>query len=84
MLNLSLQDYQKYRDPVVRGFKKASKILFENHIYTARDLPYNTQLIPMSVILAVLGDKIDNIGYKKEVNAVVLVWRFRGALRLSK
>ncbi|MDD4570648.1 MAG: DUF262 domain-containing protein, partial [Tepidanaerobacteraceae bacterium] len=67
MLNLSLQDYQKYRDPVVRGFKKASKILFENHIYTARDLPYNTQLIPMSVILAVLGDKIDNIGYKKKL-----------------
>jgi hypothetical protein len=67
MLNLSLQDYQKYRDPIVQGFIKASKILFENHIFTARDLPYNTQLIPMSAILAVLGDKIDNIGYKKKL-----------------
>lgn len=67
MLNLSLQDYQKYRDPIVQGFIKTSKILFENHIYTARDLPYNTQLIPMSAILAVLGDKIDNIGYKKKL-----------------
>ncbi len=67
MLNLSLEDYQKYRDPIVQGFIKASKILFENHIYTARDLPYNTQLIPMSAILAVLGDKIDNIGYKKKL-----------------
>jgi hypothetical protein len=67
MLNLSLQDYKNYRDPVVQGFIKASKILFENHIYTARDLPYNTQLIPMAAILAVLGDKIDNIGYKNKL-----------------
>jgi hypothetical protein len=67
MLNLSLHEYKKYREPVVQGFIKASKILFENHIYTARDLPYNTQLIPMAAILAVLGDKIDNIGYKNKL-----------------
>lgn len=67
MLNLSLLDYKKYRDPVMKGFIKASKILLENHIYTSRDLPYNTQLIPMAAILAVLGDKIDNIGYKNKL-----------------
>jgi len=67
VLNLSLQDYQKHRDPIVQGFIRASKMLFENHIFTARDLPYNTQLIPMAAILAVLGDKIDNIGYKKKL-----------------
>jgi hypothetical protein len=67
MLNLSLQDYQKYRDQIVQGFLKAAKILFENHIYTSRDLPYNAQLIPMSAILAALGDKIDNIGNKKKL-----------------
>ena len=67
MLNLSLEDYRKYRDPIVNGFIKASKILSENHIYTSRDLPYSTQLIPMSAILAVLGDKIDNIGHKRKL-----------------
>jgi len=67
MLNLSLENYQQYRGPIVQGFIKASKLLFENHIYDARDLPYNTQLIPMAAILAVLGDKIDNIGYKKKL-----------------
>lgn len=67
MLNLSLQEYKKYREPVVQGFIKAAKILFENHIYTARDLPYNTQLIPMAAILGVLGNKIDNIGYKNKL-----------------
>lgn len=67
ILNLSLRDYQKYRDPIVQGFIKAAKIIFENHIYTARDLPYNTQLIPMSAILAVFGDRIDNMAYKKKL-----------------
>jgi hypothetical protein len=67
MLSLSLQDYKKYRDPIVWGFIKVSKILLEHHIFTARDLPYNAQLIPMAAILAVLGDRIDNVGYKKKL-----------------
>jgi hypothetical protein len=65
MLNLSLLNYKKYRDLIVQSYIKVSKILSEHHIFTARDLPYNTQLIPMSTILAVLGDKIENFGYKK-------------------
>ncbi len=67
MLDLSLEDYKKHRDVIVKGFIKGSKILVENNIFTARDLPYNGQLIPMSAILAVLGDKIDNIGCKKKL-----------------
>jgi hypothetical protein len=67
MLSLSLQDYKKYRDAIVQGFIKVSKILLEHHIFTARDLPYNTQLIPMAAILAVLGERIDNMGYKKKL-----------------
>ena len=67
MLNLSLLNYKKYRDLIVQSYIKVSKILSEHHIFTARDLPYNTQLIPMSTILAVLGDKIDNLGYKKKL-----------------
>lgn len=67
MLNLSLEDYKKYRDAVVQGFIRAAGILNENYIFTARDLPYNTQLIPMSTILAVLGDKINNVGCKRKL-----------------
>ncbi|HHW47354.1 MAG TPA: DUF262 domain-containing protein [Clostridiaceae bacterium] len=67
MLNLSLEDYKKYRDLIVQGFIKAAKILFENHIFSARDLPYPAQLIPMSAILAVIGDNIGNIGHKKKL-----------------
>jgi len=76
ILNLSLLNYKKYREPIVEGFVKAAKILSENHIYTGRDLPYSTQLIPMSAILAVLGEKINNLGYKKKL----LQWFWCGVL----
>jgi len=67
MLNLSLDDYKKNRDDIVKGFIKASKILNENHIYNARDLPYTTQLVPMAAILSILGNKIDNVGNKNKL-----------------
>lgn len=67
MLNLTLDEYKMYRDVIVNGYIKASKILVENHIFNARDLPYSTQLVPMAAILAKLGDKIDNIGNKNKL-----------------
>ena len=67
MLNLTLSEYEMYRNEIVSGFIKASKILVENNIYNARDLPYTTQLIPMAAILAKLGDKIDNVGNKNNI-----------------
>jgi len=41
MLNLTLSEYLKYRDEIVEGFIKSSKILVENHIFNSRDLPYS-------------------------------------------
>jgi len=67
MLNLKLSEYEKYKDEIINGFIKASKILVENHIYSSRDLPYKTQLIPMAAILAKLGDKIENAGNKNKL-----------------
>jgi hypothetical protein len=67
MLNLTLSEYSKYRNDIVKGFIKASKILVENHIFNSRDLPYSTQLVPMAAILAQLGNKIDNIGNKNKL-----------------
>lgn len=74
MLNLSLDDYKKYKDVIVDGFIKAASILKENHIYTSRDLPYSTQLIPMSAILAHLGNEIDNMVKK----AKLMHWFWNG------
>ncbi|HPI88464.1 MAG TPA: DUF262 domain-containing protein [Spirochaetota bacterium] len=76
MLNLTLNAYKKHREAVIKGFIKASKVLIENNIYTARDVPYRTQLIPLSAILGFLGDKIDNIGNKNKL----IQWFWCGVL----
>lgn len=67
MLELKVDDYKVYRDVIVDGFLTAAKILVDNHIFSARDLPYTTQLIPMSAIIAVLGDSINNLGIKRRL-----------------
>lgn len=67
MLELKVDDYEQYRDMIADGFMTAAKILVDNHIFSARDLPYTSQLIPMSAIIAVLGDNINNLGTKKKL-----------------
>ena len=67
MLELKVEDYKVYREVIVDGFLTAAKILVDNHIFSARDLPYTTQLIPMSAIIAVLGDSINNLGIKRRL-----------------
>ncbi|MCK9341617.1 MAG: DUF262 domain-containing protein [Synergistaceae bacterium] len=67
MLNLELTDYKKYRNQLLVGFIKASKILVENHIFHSRDVPYTTQLVPMAAILSQLGNEIDNVANKNKL-----------------
>lgn len=67
MLNLSVEEYNKYHDSIVHGYIRAAKILIENNIYNARDIPYSTQLVPMAAILAELGEKINQVGNKNKL-----------------
>lgn len=57
VLNLSLDDYKRYADDLTSGFVEAEKILQENRIFSSKDLPYSTQLIPLSVLCTLLLDK---------------------------
>ena len=59
VLRLSLTDYQAWADTAVAGLKRAVHFLHEERIFRAENLPYATQLIPLSAILGVLGDKAD-------------------------
>ena len=68
ILNLSLAEYQKWADPVIEGFERAAKFLHTQKIFSARDIPYSTQLIPMAAILAVLGDEADKEGIRARLS----------------
>ncbi len=68
VLNLSLDDYKKYADILSEGFVEAEKILQEERIFSNKDLPYSTQLIPLAVLCTLLSDgnriKVTNIKNK--------------------
>jgi hypothetical protein len=76
VLALRRTDYQLLRDHVLTGFLRAAKFLTLEHIFLDRDLPYQTQLVPLAAILAELGEKWEEIGIKKKVRQ----WYWSGVL----
>lgn len=52
ILRLTLEDYKTNHDALVTGFESAAAFLSHQGIYSERDLPYSTQLIPLSAIYA--------------------------------
>lgn len=57
VLNLSLAEYQTYADALSKGFEEAEKFLEEERIFSSRDLPYTTQMIPLAVLCTLLTDR---------------------------
>ena len=58
VLKLTLDDYKQYADTVSKGFVSACAILNEERIFSERDLPYSTQLIPLAVLCSLLEKEI--------------------------
>lgn len=57
VLNITLNDYKLYADELSNGFLEAESILQEERIFSSRDLPYSTQLIPLAVLCTLLQYK---------------------------
>lgn len=76
ILKLTLSDYKKWADKAVDGFIEAAKFLQEQHIFSSRDLPYGSQLIPLAAILTHLGNKAHNI----DVRCKIARWYWCGVL----
>ncbi|MBQ7544530.1 MAG: DUF262 domain-containing protein [Synergistaceae bacterium] len=54
ILLLELEDYKRSRDALLKGYEMARKFLFNHGVFRLRDLPYPAQVIPLSVICAVI------------------------------
>lgn len=61
VLSLNYDDYKKNKDILLGGYKMARKFLFNQYVFRKRDLPYTTQLIPLSAICAVIGTSTFNL-----------------------
>jgi hypothetical protein len=74
LLNLPLSAYRAYADQVETGFERAAKFLRTQKVYWVRDIPYQTQLIPLAAILAVIGDLWD----QADVRTKITRWYWSG------
>ena len=67
ILNLPLEEFIRYEQVISQGFVNAAKLLTEAYIFRADDLPYYSQLVPLSAILAVLGNEAENLAVKEKL-----------------
>lgn len=76
VLALPLTAYKKYADDLCKGFSAADKLLQEERIFSSRDLPYSTQLIPLATICTALmeGNRI----YTATIKNMVKQWYWCG------
>lgn len=69
VLALNFEDYKKNRDILLEGYKMARKFLFQQYVFRKRDLPYTTQLIPLSAICAVIRTATFNLPSTQKILA---------------
>lgn len=67
ILRLTVDEYKTWSEVATLGFEEASRFLHGQHIYSARDLPYRTQLVPLAAVLAELGDEAKTDGARKKL-----------------
>ena len=74
VLKLEYREYDKYKNQLIDGLQEAVKFIKEQGVYTSVDLPYTSQLIPLSVVLAI--DK--NLWYNSTNRAKLAKWYWCG------
>lgn len=57
VLKLTKEEYQKWADPITRGFEESARFLYSQKIFDADDLAYPIQLLILSTIFTVLGER---------------------------
>ena len=67
ILDLKLADYKANKEALINGFIEAEKFLEAERIFSSNDLPYSSQLIPLSVLCTLLQEaKLLNITSNKD------------------
>lgn len=57
MLQLPLEAWKRWADPIEQGFVLAARFLKKECFYDRRELPYSTQLVPLAAVLSQLEDR---------------------------
>jgi hypothetical protein len=76
VLNLSLDDYKVCADDLMEGLRKTARFLHSQMIFDTRNLPYQTQLVPLMAICACLGTRFE----EHSVRQKLVRWYWCGVL----
>ncbi len=68
VLKLTLADYKNSAELIMEGLKKAARFLAREKIFDSRTVPYSTQLIPISVICALLGEDFEKDTIRRKLS----------------
>ncbi|MEC5077328.1 GmrSD restriction endonuclease domain-containing protein [Xanthomonas oryzae pv. oryzicola] len=78
VLELPLDAYKRWADPVEQGFLRAAKFLRQECFTAPRDLPYRTQLAPLAAVLALIG--ADEHWREPRIHQKLAQWYWCGVL----
>lgn len=67
VLRLELEDYIRWADAATEAVERVVPFLHGEHVFNGRDVPYRTQVVPLSAILAVLGPDADGHGIRNRL-----------------
>ena len=76
ILRLEVADWQAWADRVEAGFVAAARFLYGQKIFKARDLPYRTQLVPLTAIFT----DLDQVGETEGARRKIARWYWCGVL----
>jgi hypothetical protein len=62
MLGVRLEEYRHWADQLTSALEWSAGFLAGEYIFRSEDIPYRTQLIPLSVIRVILGKDAENLG----------------------
>jgi hypothetical protein len=62
ILRLTLEEFLTWAPKVTEALEWAAAFLAQEHVFTWRDLPYPTQLVPLAAIRAAAGDDVSLYG----------------------
>ena len=67
ILRLTKDEYEEWASRVEDGFRRSAQFLYEQKVFQRRDIPYQTQLVPLSAILTDLGSAGDTDGARQKI-----------------
>jgi hypothetical protein len=76
ILRLTVDQYCGWADRVEVGFTEAVRFLHRQKIFSARDVPYRTQIVPLAAVLTWMADKAEPDG----VQTGLAQWYWCGVL----